>query len=30
VIIEVRSLDGEVLRVIPPARALDVMSGGAL
>jgi flagellar protein FlaG len=30
VIIEVCTLDGEVLRTIPPARALDVMSGGAL
>ncbi len=29
-IIEVRTLDGEVLRTIPPSRLLDVMSGGAL
>jgi len=29
-IIEVRTLDGEVLRTIPPSRMLDVMSGGAL
>ena len=29
-IIEVRTLDGEVLRTIPPARMLDVMAGGAL
>lgn len=30
VIIEVRSLDGEVLRTIPPSRALDVIGGGDL
>ena len=30
VIIEVRTLDGEVLRTIPPSRALDVMSGAEL
>jgi FlaG protein len=30
VIIEVRSLDGEVLKTIPPSKALDVMSGGRL
>ena len=30
VIIQVRTLDGEVLRTIPPSRALDVMSGSAL
>jgi hypothetical protein len=29
-IIEVRTLDGEVLRTIPPSRMLDVMSGGEL
>ena len=29
-IIEVRTLDGEVLRTIPPSRVLDVMSGGEL
>ena len=29
-IIEVRTLDGEVLRTIPPSRALDVMGGEAL
>ena len=29
-IIQVRSLDGEVLRTIPPSRALDIMGGGAL
>jgi hypothetical protein len=29
-IIEVRTLDGEVLRTIPPSRMLDVMSGGDL
>jgi hypothetical protein len=27
-IIEVRTLDGEVLRTIPPSKLLDVMSGG--
>jgi hypothetical protein len=26
----VRTLDGEVLRTIPPSRLLDVMSGGEL
>jgi hypothetical protein len=30
VIIEVRTLDGEVLKTIPPAKALDVMSGAPL
>jgi flagellar protein FlaG len=30
VIIEVRTLDGELLKTIPPSRALDVMTGGAL
>jgi FlaG protein len=29
-IIEVRTLDGEVLRTIPPSRMLDIMSGGDL
>jgi hypothetical protein len=29
-IIEVRTLDGEVLRTIPPSRALDIMGGGKL
>jgi flagellar protein FlaG len=29
-IIEVRTLDGEVLRTIPPSRMLDAMSGGDL
>jgi hypothetical protein len=29
-IIEVRTLDGEVLRTIPPSRLFDVMSGGEL
>jgi hypothetical protein len=29
-IIEVRTLDGEVLRTIPPSRLLDVMAGGEL
>jgi hypothetical protein len=29
-IIEVRTLDGEVLRTIPPSRLLDVMGGGEL
>jgi hypothetical protein len=27
-IIEVRTLDGEVLRTIPPSKMLDLMSGG--
>jgi flagellar protein FlaG len=30
VVIEVRDLEGHVLKTIPPAKALDVMSGGAL
>jgi flagellar protein FlaG len=30
VIIEVRDLDGNVLKTIPPAKALDIMSGGEL
>ena len=30
VIIEVRTMDGEVLRTIPPSQALDVISGGEL
>jgi FlaG protein len=29
-IIEVRTLDGEVLRTIPPSRVFDVMAGGEL
>jgi flagellar protein FlaG len=29
-IIEVRTLDGEVLRTIPPSRLFDVVSGGEL
>ena len=29
-IIQVRTLDGEVLRTIPPSEMLDVMSGGAV
>jgi len=29
-IIEVRTLDGEVLRTIPPSKLLDVMAGGEL
>ena len=29
-IIEVRTLDGEVLRTIPPSRLFDAMSGGEL
>jgi hypothetical protein len=29
-IIEVRTLDGEVLRTIPPSKLLDVMSGGEI
>ena len=28
--IEVRDLEGNVLKTIPPAKALDVMSGAAL
>ena len=30
VVIEVRDLDGNVIKTIPPAKALDVMSGEAL
>ena len=30
VVIEVRDLEGNVLKTIPPAKALDVMSGAAL
>jgi len=30
VIIQVRTLDGEVLRTIPPSRALDVVGGSTL
>ena len=30
VVVEVRDLDGNVLRTIPPSKALDVISGGAL
>ena len=30
VIIEVRTIDGELLRTIPPSRALDIMSGAEL
>jgi flagellar protein FlaG len=30
VIIQVRDLDGNVLRTIPPSRALEVMSGAAM
>jgi FlaG protein len=30
VIVQVRDLDGNVLRTIPPSRALEVMSGAAL
>jgi hypothetical protein len=30
VVIQVRTLDGEVLRTIPPSGALDIMGGGAL
>jgi hypothetical protein len=29
-VIQVRDLDGNVLKTIPPSRALDVMSGAAL
>ena len=29
VVIEVRDLDGNVLKTIPPAKALDVLSGTA-
>ena len=30
VIVQVRDLDGNVIRTIPPARALEVASGGPL
>jgi hypothetical protein len=30
VVVEVRDLDGNVIRTIPPSHALDVMSGAAL
>jgi hypothetical protein len=30
VVIQVRDLDGNVIKTIPPSRALDVMSGAAL
>jgi flagellar protein FlaG len=30
VVIQVRDLEGNVIRTIPPSRALDVMSGAAL
>lgn len=30
VVVEVRDLDGNVLRTIPPSRALDVIAGGPL
>ena len=30
IVIQVRTLDGEVLRTIPPSQALDVIGGGAL
>jgi flagellar protein FlaG len=30
VIVEVRDLDGNVLKTIPPSKALDVISGGSL
>jgi FlaG protein len=30
VIVEVRDLEGNVIRTIPPSKALDVMSGAAL
>ena len=29
-IIEVRDLDGNVIRTIPPSEALDVLAGGEL
>jgi len=29
-VIEVRTLDGEVLRTIPPSEALNIMGGGTL
>jgi hypothetical protein len=30
VIVQVRDLEGRVIRTIPPSEALDIMSGGAL
>ena len=30
VVIEVRDLDGNVIKTIPPAKALDIMSGAEL
>ena len=30
VVIEVRDLDGNVIKTIPPAKALEIMSGGNL
>jgi flagellar protein FlaG len=30
VVVEVRDLDGNVLRTIPPSKALDVIAGGPL
>ena len=30
VVVEVRDLDGNVLRTIPPTKALDVIAGGSL
>ena len=30
VIVQVRDLDGNVIRTIPPSEALDIMSGGSL
>jgi FlaG protein len=30
VVVEVRDLDGNVLRTIPPSKALDVIAGGSL
>jgi flagellar protein FlaG len=30
IVVEVRDLEGNVLRTIPPSKALDVMSGGGL
>jgi uncharacterized FlaG/YvyC family protein len=30
VVVEVRDLEGNVLRTIPPSKALDVIAGGAL
>jgi uncharacterized FlaG/YvyC family protein len=30
VVVEVRDLEGNVLRTIPPSRALDVIAGGSL